>query len=351
MKALQSLGFLTFWIPLIISSLGGFLAYYLGIPGGWLLGAMFSTVGFVMTGREVVFPNLLRNALFVILGLMFGSAMTPEMLTSMAKWPSSMALVVLTMVALVFASVAYFRIIAKWDMASSLLASIPGALSHIMSVAGDTGANIKQVAISQSTRIFLLAALMPLMLGFEPQSAGIAARVPVSLPNIGLLIIASSAGALAFTLLRVPGALITGATVASALLFANGITTGAFQSWQQIPFYILLGMMVGSRMSGITFAEYRRHLIVSAGAFSIVFAVSALGAISASWLFDIPFGLALLAFAPGAFEAMAAFALVANFDPAFVIAHHMVRFFGIILMTPVFLMVLSRVTPKKTSKK
>ena len=345
MKLIDTFPLKAFWIPLVVASTGGYLAFYLHVPGGWLIGAMFATVIYVMLGHEVVFPVSLRNVLFVVLGLMFGSSMTPEMLSGMAKWPFSMAMVIVTMVAIVLASMAYFRIVAKWDKASSLLASIPGALSHIMSVAGEAGADIKRVAISQSTRIFMLAALVPLVLSDQQSIQAAVIRSPISVLDIALLAVVCSVGAVIFTVLRVPGALITGATMASALLFANGITTGAFQGWQTVPGYILLGMMVGSRMSGISLVEYRRHFLVSAGAFSIVFIVSAFGAALVSWLLNIPFGLALLAFAPGAFEAMAALALAINYDPAFVIAHHMVRFFGIILMTPIFLLVLKQ--PKK----
>jgi len=333
----------TFWAPLVFACLGGYLAYIMGIPGGWLIGAMFATVIFVMSGREVVFPVVLRDVLFVVLGVMFGSSMNPAMLSGMAKWPLSMAMVVITMIAIVLVSVLYFRWIAKWDAASALLASIPGALSHVMAVASEAGADIKRVAISQSTRIFMLAALVPVMLNEQPQSSLSISKIPISLMDIGFVAVAGFAGAYIFKMLRIPGALITGATLASALLFANEIVSGSFQFWQTVPGYILLGMMVGSRMSGISLSEYRKFFVVSLGAFSIVFLISALGALLASRLLDISYGLALLAFAPGAFEAMAALALAINYDPAFIIAHHMVRFFGIILMTPVFLLVLSRV--------
>ena len=331
----------TFWAPLVFACLGGYLAYYLGIPGGWLIGAMFATIIFVMSGREVVFPIRLRDVLFVILGVMFGSSMNPAMLSGMAKWPLSMALVVITMVAIVLVSMLYFKWIAKWDNASALLASIPGALSHVMAVASEAGVDIKRVAISQSTRIFMLAALVPVMLSEQPQSFLVTSKLPISSMDIVIVSAAGFAGAFIFKMLRVPGALITGATLASGLLFANGMVSGSFQFWQIVPGYILLGMMVGSRMSGISFSEYRKYFVVSLGAFSIVFLISALGALLASRLLDISYGLALLAFAPGAFEAMAALALAINYDPAFIIAHHMVRFFGIILMTPAFLLFLT----------
>ena len=246
MKFEAGLPLKTFWAPLAFACLGGYLAYITGIPGGWLIGAMFSTIIFVMSGREVVFPVVLRDVLFVILGVMFGSSMNPAMLSGMAKWPLSMALVVLTMIAIVLVSMLYFRWIAKWDAASALLASIPGALSHVMAVASEAGADIKRVAISQSTRIFMLAALVPVILSEQPQSSFVASQLPISPMDIGFVMVAGFAGAIVFKMLRIPGALITGATLASGLLFAKAIVSGSFQFWQTVPGYILLGMMVGS---------------------------------------------------------------------------------------------------------
>ena len=252
MKFEAGLPLKTFWAPLAFACLGGYLANIIDIPGGWLIGAMFATIIFVMSGREVIFPVALRDVLFVILGVMFGSSMNPAMLSGMAKWPLSMALVVITMIVIVLVSMLYFRWIAKWDAASALLASIPGALSHVMAVASESGADIKRVAISQSTRIFMLAALVPVVLNEQPPSSLMVSQLPISLMDIGFVAVAGFAGAYVFKLLRIPGALITGATLASGLLFANEIVSGSFQFWQTVPGYILLGMMVGSRMSGFS---------------------------------------------------------------------------------------------------
>jgi uncharacterized membrane protein AbrB (regulator of aidB expression) len=41
----------------------------------------------------------------------------------------------------------------------------------------------------------------------------------------------------------------------------------------------------------------------------------------------LPFGATFLAFSPGGFEAMAILALALGFDPFYVAAHHLARFF------------------------
>ena len=336
---LSKRAFLQFALPLAIAAAGGFLAYLVGAPGSWLIGAMLAVMAFAIAGQTILFPNRLRDILFVMLGLIFGSSMSPDMLAQMSRWPTTMALVPVTVVLIIVSSTLYYRFIAGWDRASSLLASIPGALSHVMSVAEGAGADLKRVGIAQTTRVILLAVFVSILM----QDQAVATRphiAPVSVGDFAIVTCAGVAGALLFRFLRIPGAMVSGATFASALMYANGAVTGAFPQYLVIGGYILLGMMIGARFSGASMDLLRRYVAISAGAFMVVFLASCLGALAAVYIAGTSFGLALLAYAPGAFEAMAALALVTELDPAFVIAHHMVRYFGIILFTPVFLMFL-----------
>ena len=52
-----------------------------------------------------------------------------------------------------------------------------------------------------------------------------------------------------------------------------------------------------------------------------------------SWI-GLPFGQLLLAYAPGGLEAMIMMAFILDLDPAFVAAHQLVRYIGMILILP-----------------
>ncbi len=334
--------FSTFLLPLIVAATGGYAAFRIGLPGGWLVGSMFATILYALLGGQIWFPVPLRNVLFVGLGVVFGSAMTPETLSGIARWPLSMAVVLISVVLIVAASMIYFMHVAKWDRASAVLASVPGALSHVMSVAEEAGADVSRVAISQSMRIFLLAALVPMVIDTSAVTTVVNSKPIIAAVPLLIVSMAGTLGALIFQRFRIPGAMITGATLASAILFGSGYVSGVVHPGVILPGYVLLGMMIGARISGVPFALFRLHLAASAGGFAVVALTSAAVAAIVASVVDIPFGLAMLAFAPGAFEAMAALALSINYDPAFVVAHHMVRYFGIVLMTPLFLHLMSR---------
>ena len=70
------------------------------------------------------------------------------------------------MIFIILATYFYQRHIAGWDKPTSYFASIPGALSFVIALTGDyPRADLSRVAISQSLRVFILIAILPLILG------------------------------------------------------------------------------------------------------------------------------------------------------------------------------------------
>lgn len=66
----------------------------------------------------------------------------------------------------------------------------------------------------------------------------------------------------------------------------------------------------------------------------LVCAVSAAIALAVSSLLDVPLGAALIAFAPGGLETMAAMAVILNADPAYVGTHHILRLIFLSVLMP-----------------
>ncbi|MFD2032224.1 AbrB family transcriptional regulator [Ancylobacter dichloromethanicus] len=79
----------------------------------------------------------------------------------------------------------------------------------------------------------------------------------------------------------------------------------------------------------------RSFLVDSLVALLIATAVALAFAVLGAWLADEPLPKVLVAYVPGALEAMTIMAFVLGMDPAFVAAHHLVRFLGLALAIPV----------------
>ena len=83
--------------------------------------------------------------------------------------------------------------------------------------------------------------------------------------------------------------------------------------------------MIGGRLDGANRRELARVSLVGLGAVVVGIALSGLFALIVDLLLGVGFAQALLAFAPGAIEAMALMAITLHLDPAYVGAHHILR--------------------------
>ncbi len=94
-------------------------------------------------------------------------------------------------------------------------------------------------------------------------------------------------------------------------------------------------MTIGSHYAGITMDEVRRDLLAGLG-FCGVLIVLTLVFVEAIYTLGLAPGMeALLAFAPGGQAELTVLALIVGADVAFVVAHHVVRIFFVILGAPI----------------
>jgi len=104
--------------------------------------------------------------------------------------------------------------------------------------------------------------------------------------------------------------------------------------WLMIPAFVVLGVLIGCRVALIDPILLFKLLKACFGAFLVGFGISLVAAyVVANWI-DLPFGQLLLAYAPGGLEAMIMMAFILDLDPAFVAAHQLVRYIGMILILP-----------------
>ena len=99
-----------------------------------------------------------------------------------------------------------------------------------------------------------------------------------------------------------------------------------------IPSFIGLGALIGCRNGLVNSAQLFRLQKACFGAFLLGFGISLAEAYWVSSWIGLPFGQLLLAYAPGGLEAMIMMAFILDLDPAFVAAHQLVRYIGMILI-------------------
>src|SRR5262245_28108548 len=94
---------------LVVAALGGATLGLLGIPAGWLSGAMIFVALGALLGRPMLIPAPLARAFFILIGVSLGGAVTPETLRGVATWPLSVALLAISVTCAMFGSAYYLR--------------------------------------------------------------------------------------------------------------------------------------------------------------------------------------------------------------------------------------------------
>ncbi|MBC8130188.1 MAG: AbrB family transcriptional regulator [Rhizobiaceae bacterium] len=341
-------------LTLGIATLGGGIATILGLPVGWLLGSTFAVAAASLGGLDTRLPALLRDITFVILGIQAGSGVTPEVVDQFALWPASFAIQMAGVVLVVVATYAFLRTAFGWDKETALFASLPGALSFVLAAASETRADMTRITVVQSVRLLLLiGALTPVLAflegGGETVVPAVRAHAGTALQYVTLVVACLGAAALGH-LSRLPGGLLLGALVASAVLHASGIAPVSVPQALAIPALVILGVLIGGRLKREDRWAMMELLPASLGAFAIGLALSGAAAFLAYALLGIGFGKIALAYAPGALEALTVLSFQFDQDPAYVAAHHVVRFMAIALIVPLLARRLAKSSGAETKK-
>ncbi len=330
---------LGWWLAtLTLGALGGGLFAWLGMPAGWLSGALVITALAALCGAPISVEPHLRLGTYIVLGTSMGSAITPDTLQGVTTWPVTMAVLLLSVPIMMIVVVAYLEKCAGWDRRSAFFAAAPGALSTVLIMAESSGADTRRVVFGQSLRLFVLVALLPAALGgMGHQPAGVLPINPVvpDWQSMVLSLAVGIGGAALAELVRFPGGSMVGAMLASGLVHGLGLIEGRLPDFFLIAGFVVLGANMGSRFAGTRVDTLLRFLVDATAALMIAIAVAVLFAFLGAWASGEPVTKVLVAYVPGALEAMTIMAFVLGLDPAFVAAHHLMRFVGLALLIPV----------------
>ena len=323
-----------------IASVGAAALGFAGLPAGWLSGAIVGVSAAALSGRPVFVPTEVGRAVYIILGISLGSSVTPATVATMVTWPLSMLAVAVAMVAITGSVMLYLKYVHGWDTLSALFAAAPGALAQAMALAQDTGANVRAIAMVQTVRLFILAVALPIAFAAfgvaglpPPRSSGNVPTAQLVIELVVLVIASGGAGWLAYRF-RLPGGLIVGAMAASGVLHGGGWVHAFLPVPVAICSFIVMGAMIGTRLGGADIRQLARLSLVGLGALLVGTSVGCGFAALVAWALNFRLGDVVMAYAPGAIEAMTIIAFALHLDPVFVGVHHLARFTFMSLVLP-----------------
>jgi membrane AbrB-like protein len=322
---------------LAIGTVGGLLFLVTGLPGGLITGAMLAVGSAAMLGRSMAVPAHLTQAVLVLLGISLGSLMSRQLLQHVGAYPLTIGLLALATFCTTFGSSYYLQRMHGWDRTSAFLAASPGALSQIALLAIEKGADMPAIAVVQTLRVIILTAALPLILvatGLTSSSAPALTMTVASPLGLVGLIGASVAVSLVLRMMNFPASWLFGAMIGSSVLHGAGLIDGGLPPLIRGIALIGIGTLIGSRFSRMRTSTLLRHLAAGLGSFAIAILISAVFVTLVAWTTNVRFADVLVAYAPGAMDAMLALALTLHIDPIFVGAHHLSRFIFVTIATP-----------------
>lgn len=322
---------------LAIGTAGGALFLLANLPGGLISGAMIAVGIAGIAGRPLAMPPILTQAVLVLLGISLGSLVSQQMLHNIGAYPLTIALLALATFCSTFGSSLYLQRMHGWDRTSAFLAGSPGALSQITMLAIEKGADVSAIAVVQTMRVIILTAALPLLLaltGIAASSPPAAATAVASPLELAELIAASVAAALLLRILKFPASWMFGAMIGSSVLHGSGMIEGGLPPGLRAAALVGIGALIGSRFARMKTKTLLSHINAALGSFAIAIGISAVFVAVIALTTHVRFSDIVVAFAPGAMDAMLALALTLHIDPIFVGAHHLSRFIFVSITTP-----------------
>ncbi|WP_407158343.1 AbrB family transcriptional regulator [Bradyrhizobium sp. STM 3557] len=322
---------------LAIGAAGGLLFLFANLPGGLISGAMIAVGIAAIAGRPLAVPPIITQTLLLLLGISIGSVVSRELLTHVSAYPLTIGLLALATFCSTFGSSYYLQRVHGWDRTSAFLAGSPGALSQITILAVERGADLPAIAVVQTLRVIILTAALPMILaiaGVASASSPAMIQAPASALGLAAMLVCSLLAAMLLQVIKFPASWMFGAMLAAGLLHGVGLVDGGLPSWMRGVALIGIGALIGSRFARMRIKTLLGHLHAALGSFVIAVVISAAFVLVIVLTTHVRFSDTIVAFAPGAMDAMMALALTLHIDPIFVGAHHLSRFVFVTIATP-----------------
>ena len=273
----------------------------------------------------------------MLLGISLGALVSRQLLQHIGAYPLTVGLLAVATFCTTFGSGYYLQRVHGWDRTSAFLAASPGALSQITILAIEKGADVSAIAVVQTMRVIVLTAALPLLLTLTGMASSSLPTPAITVASpVGLvgLIGASLSMALLLRMANFPASWMFGAMIGSSVLHGTGLIEGGLPPLLRGIALVGIGTLIGSRFARMKSKTLLGHINAALGAFAVAITISAIFVAIIAFTTNVRIADILVAYAPGAMDAMLALALTLHIDPIFVGAHHLSRFVFVTIATP-----------------
>lgn len=326
----------SFVLTMLLGAGGAVVGQVAHLPLPMLLGPLLAVAVAALArwqplGHPVQFPMRLRQIFIPIIGVAIGGNFTPAILAEAgAWWPSLLALALFIPVAHVL-SFGAVRATGLVDPVTAFFGTAPGGLIETVQMGEEMGGDPAMLTMLQFLRLIVTIIAVPVffsvMTGHLVGSAGGASlsRAPMMLADLPWLVAAGAIGGVIGWRLKLPGGMITGPILCSALVHLSGLAHGNPPGWLVSATQVVIGVSLGVRFAGMPLSRFWLAIRLAGLSTALSIALATACAFGLARFVGEPPAAVFLAFAPGGLTEMSLIALGLQMSVVYVTAHHALR--------------------------
>ncbi len=310
--------------------IGGTLFNFLNFPLAWMMGPMILVTLGALSGVPVEMPNKLRSLFISILGVMLGSAFTPQLLGQASQFGLAFIIQILYMFLAGLTAYIIFRMLGKYDRVTSYFSCTPGGLSEMTLSGEHYGGDTRIISINHSVRILIIVTIIPFYFKFfEGIQVINNSYLKLEVWEFLDIVLLSGCVLIGYPVankLKLPAAPLIGPMILSALIHSLGFTEANVPDLLISISQLIVGTALGCRFTEkISLKEMIKIIFIAiVSAISMITVAVLLTYISIN-LIPIDTTTLFLSIAPGGLAEMSLIALALGTGTAFVTVMHFFR--------------------------
>lgn len=331
---------LTTLAALAVGLAGGALFRYLNSPLPWTLGSLAAAAILAISGSSWRLPTKMRDGARPVVGVLAGSAFTPQVIASIAEWWGIIILVAVYALSMCGIGWVFFRLICRFDRVTAFFASMPAGLGEFTLLGGILGGSMRTLVVIHAIRVVGVVFTVPFLLQWlMGQHLGTVTRPVQEVLSVEAIdwLILIGCGVIGYIIgkaLRFSMGVMLLPMLLSAVVHGMGLTDVLPPAWLVALVQIVIGSIAGSRFAGVTMHELRSTAFQALAWTVIVLAAATGMAALGAYLFDVSYPGLLLALAPAGMPEMTIISYALGVETALVVTCQIFRLMLILTLAP-----------------
>ena len=330
-------------LAILIGFCGSVLFIFLHLPLPWLLGAIFTTsLAIRFEKLPIQSPKVFSAPARIFIGLIIGSAFTPEILESLHLYIFSILLIIPYSILVTFARMYYYVKVLRFDRKTAFFSSTPGGVVEMVIMGEEQKADTSKITLVQSSRVLFVVLSLPFIIQyifhFDISGNQLITKAikNTNLTELFYLIIIGIIGAIGAKKLKISAAFLIGPMVLSLVAYSTGLVHTLIPD-ELIKFIqVIFGTVIGFTFRGVELKIVLKIFAGTFGHFLILVFISGFFITIAYYSFGFPIISTILAFSPGGQTEMNLMALIIGANVPYITIHHIMRLFIVMNLAPIF---------------